>query len=357
MGQPSNNFRLPRWGSDAGTESKPPLGKRQEGWRNGETPSPREFNWIFRRGYETMKDAHFHFFRAAIKNYTEIGTVTDDLYDVLWSDSDGLFVAVGDSGAIWTSPDGNTWTSRTSGTGSNLYGIAYDGTNYVAVGAGGVFTESTDAITWSASTMAGANNYRDVTWNGWRFIAVGDGGNIETYSGSGSWSAVTSGTTEDLKAIAVTDSPAHSWVVAVGANGDVRSSEEAATSWTAITAAGGYTGTFYGVAYGDERFVLSGDSEEIQYGDRNTGITELTAADTSGLSSGNERVNYVLNTFFRHGSGTSGIFEVSRDGITWEETDIAPTGEIRRVTSSDRVIVGAGAGNASGDGVIRSLYF
>jgi hypothetical protein len=37
----------------------------------------------------------------------------------------GLFVTVGESGTILTSPDGNSWTKRTSGTSKYLRGVTY----------------------------------------------------------------------------------------------------------------------------------------------------------------------------------------------------------------------------------------
>ena len=37
------------------------------------------------------------------------------------------FVAVGELGTILTSPDGTSWTSRTSGTSQNLWGVSYQG--------------------------------------------------------------------------------------------------------------------------------------------------------------------------------------------------------------------------------------
>jgi len=46
-----------------------------------------------------------------------------NLYGVTYGN--GLFVTVGDSGTILTSTDGTTWTERTSGTSSDLYGITY----------------------------------------------------------------------------------------------------------------------------------------------------------------------------------------------------------------------------------------
>jgi hypothetical protein len=37
----------------------------------------------------------------------------------------GLFVAVGEGGTILTSPDGASWTRRTSGTSNRLRGVTY----------------------------------------------------------------------------------------------------------------------------------------------------------------------------------------------------------------------------------------
>jgi len=39
--------------------------------------------------------------------------------------TEGLFVSVGDSGNIFTSSDGNSWTKRTSGTSKYLRGVTY----------------------------------------------------------------------------------------------------------------------------------------------------------------------------------------------------------------------------------------
>ena len=39
--------------------------------------------------------------------------------------TEGLFVSVGDPGTILTSPDGNSWTKRSSGTSKYLGGVTY----------------------------------------------------------------------------------------------------------------------------------------------------------------------------------------------------------------------------------------
>jgi hypothetical protein len=54
----------------------------------------------------------------------------------------GLFVVVGDDGAILTSPDGLNWTVQTSGTGIDLYGVAYGNGTFVAVGDDGAILTS-----------------------------------------------------------------------------------------------------------------------------------------------------------------------------------------------------------------------
>ena len=67
----------------------------------------------------------------------------------------GLFVAVGgshDSSAILTSPDGVTWTRRTSPTRDSLNGVAYGNGTFVAVGAKGTILTSTDGASWTQRT-------------------------------------------------------------------------------------------------------------------------------------------------------------------------------------------------------------
>jgi hypothetical protein len=53
-----------------------------------------------------------------------------------------LAVAVGESGRISTSPDGTTWTNRTSGVSTVLNSVAWSGSRLVVVGASGVILVS-----------------------------------------------------------------------------------------------------------------------------------------------------------------------------------------------------------------------
>jgi hypothetical protein len=65
---------------------------------------------------------------------------TASLRGVAWTGA--LFVAVGDLGAIFTSPDGSGWTARVTGTGAGLAGVAWSGASLVAVGEGGALLVS-----------------------------------------------------------------------------------------------------------------------------------------------------------------------------------------------------------------------
>ena len=104
--------------------------------------------------------------------------------------SSGLYVAVGATGTLATSPDGITWTTRTSGFGSPyaINGVAFgysksiveaSGYNshaaqpiFVAVGAGGIITTSFDGITWTARTSGVSTAISSVTFANGIFLAT-----------------------------------------------------------------------------------------------------------------------------------------------------------------------------------------
>lgn len=77
----------------------------------------------------------------------------ESLLAICWSGS--LFVAVGLTGTIYTSPAGLVWTQQTSGTTLDLYAVIWTGTRFITGGgtasAGtGIILSSTDAVTWTS---------------------------------------------------------------------------------------------------------------------------------------------------------------------------------------------------------------
>jgi hypothetical protein len=96
-----------------------------------------------------------------------------------------LYVAYGDSGKLSTSPDGITWTARTSGFGANAINSVFFGNSlWVAVGANGTITTSSDGVTWTARTSnMSTNAINHVTYANSIWVAVGAGGGATNTGG------------------------------------------------------------------------------------------------------------------------------------------------------------------------------
>jgi hypothetical protein len=80
-------------------------------------------------------------------------------------------------GSVLTSPDGVTWTQRTTGTGYTLYGLTYGSDQFVAVGEGSIVS-SPDGVGWTVRHGGEPYILRSVAYGKGRFVAVGDGGVI-----------------------------------------------------------------------------------------------------------------------------------------------------------------------------------
>ncbi|MCC2644366.1 MAG: hypothetical protein K0R94_144 [Burkholderiales bacterium] len=114
-----------------------------------------------------------------------------------------LFVAVGAGGSIVTSPDGVTWTTRTSGKTVELNSVTCsNGTTNgcIAVGnsdgAVGVILTSLDAKTWIQQTAGVPNtNLNSVVYYGGNCIIAGDSNTLLTSPNCITWTARTSNIT------------------------------------------------------------------------------------------------------------------------------------------------------------------
>ena len=102
-----------------------------------------------------------------------------------------LFVAVGNTGAISTSTDLVTWTTRTSGTASNLSAVIYGNNIYVTGGTGGVLLTSTDGITWTSQTYGAATNLTCLGYGNNVYLAAGTA-TMRSSTDAVTWGAVTS---------------------------------------------------------------------------------------------------------------------------------------------------------------------
>ena len=117
--------------------------------------------------------------------WTRQNSGTAHLQFVIWTGTQ--LVAVGQSGTILTSPDGITWTSRNSGVPTdNLNSVVWTGSQLVIVGltpgtlnsstnpeGSGTILTSPDGITWTKRSTASTPFLFSVAWTGNKLVAVG----------------------------------------------------------------------------------------------------------------------------------------------------------------------------------------
>lgn len=104
--------------------------------------------------------------------------------------------------------DGISWTAITSSPNTAIFGMAYGNGVFVAVGAAGVIYTSpgTDGTTWTARTKFGASaaNFYCVRWDGTYFWAVQQGANVQKSTDGITWTD-TFFTNEAIGALIYTD--------------------------------------------------------------------------------------------------------------------------------------------------------
>jgi hypothetical protein len=92
------------------------------------------------------------------------------LYGVTYGN--GIFVAVGDIGTIITSPEGEIWTIRNSGTSDHLRGIGFGNNIFVAVGFNGTILTSPNGVTWTKRNSNTREILFSVTYGNGIFVTV-----------------------------------------------------------------------------------------------------------------------------------------------------------------------------------------
>jgi len=245
----------------------------------------------------------------------------------------GIYAAVGPTGAIFTSTDHSSWTSRTpSGYTTDLYGVAAitgsinvpsaPNLVFVAVGAGGAVIRSLDGVTWtsSVSTSGSAPNLRSVAVAQGTFVAVGDGGRIQTSLDGVTWTTRTSNTTVNLHSVHCGNG-----CIAVGDGGVVDLSFDSGGTWTVQTLGGGAS-ALRALAYGNF------DNNE-------------TAANVVGVSG-----NTSINTWIIVGdNGTvfqSSNVSASVSSITWAAVPVSGAANFTSISYTTQFVAIDSAGDA-----------
>ncbi len=114
------------------------------------------------------------------------------------------FVATGD--AVWSSPDGLSWTKGTlEGIGIQT-GLATDGARFVTVGFGDVIFASDDGVSWRRRSPEDFAHLADVVWTGRGYVAVGVAGTVMVSTDGRAWETIAPITTENLARVFVVGS-------------------------------------------------------------------------------------------------------------------------------------------------------
>ena len=255
------------------------------------------------------------------------------------------YVAVGQSGKIITSSDGNTWNNRTSGTSVNLIGITYGNSKFLTLtglmdnGTASPATVLTSAngTSWASTSATcsscGTDNVsiNDVTYGNSTYVAVGQSGKILTSSDGTSWDNRSSGTTSNLIGITYgnskfltltglmdngTASPA---TVLTSANG---------TSWASTSATCSSCGTdnvsINDVTYGNSTYVAVGQSGKILTSSDGTSWDNRSSGTTSspiGITYGNSKFLTLTGTM-DDGTDSPATVLTSANGTSWTSTSV-----------------------------------
>lgn len=233
---------------------------------------------------------------------------------------DYRWVAVGDGGSLATS-DSTTlasWTSRTSSFGSTvIQAVASNGSNlYVAVGQSGKLATSPDAITWTQQTSSfGTTDIYGVAFGNGLWVAVGGAGKIATSTDGTTWTQRTSGETLYFAAVGYGNG-----LFVAGGQSRCRTSTDGIT-WTSRTSTlTDFGDVFYnktlgiwtiGFDSGTTTGSLASSTDGTTWTARNTN-NSYAAADGSSIT-GNDSVTVIAGVLSTLGVG----IESSTNGTTW----------------------------------------
>ena len=241
--------------------------------------------------------------------YSGIGAAPD-LYDVAYGSN--LFVAVGASGAIYSSPDAITWTQRVPGSGpgtGNFRGISYANGRFVAVGLiANPVTYSDDGITWSTPTTTPTGSCQDVAYGNGIWVAVGSARTRISSDNGVTWST---GVTDAALTNALGVTFGNGLFCIVGASGNIVTTVDGvALSVVSIPSAG----VLVDVAFGNQTFVALDANGQVFTSTDTTTWTLKRASDGSvwtSLTFGNGR----FMAFARLSGGNNVMYSIS--GTEW----------------------------------------
>lgn len=320
---------LPEWATDpTANVVEPSQAQKEDGWDDNDKVPAAWLNWWMENVYDWT--ARFKYMLLSIWTITRVYRSDIEALDA--NDDGAIAFVVGDDVYSMNS-SGVDNNELAIGSGASLLDIHFNGSYWVAVGQdtsansneSGVWKSADEdpTSTWTQQTVTtpdASTPLRAVSWGNGTWVAVGANGEIRTSTDGATWTARTAdgSFTDDFWGVAY-DATLDIWVI-VGDGGEIQTAPGSdVTTWTARTADDSYTDIFKDViASGDGTFVAVGDSGEIQYSTNGTSWT--VAATSMDSSTDHEAVSYNDGIFIATGTGTGNfcVVVVSEDGINWD---------------------------------------
>ncbi len=289
--------------------------------------------------------------RLAGAMWTAAPVVSASDFRCVISNGSTTYVAAGTGGAMFSSPDGSTWTAINYQTANRLNAALYQG-GYRLVGDGGLILASTDAVTFSAQTSGTNQNLYAVASNFSTLnVAVGASGSIVTSPLGSIWTSVAnSGTNQDLYGVAYgVINNVGTWV-GVGAGGTIVKSTDGVT-W--VTATSGTNAHLRGIAYGYSTatglpvWVAVGDAGTVISSADGSTWTSKTLTSTTGTAGIPGNLNAVTYGTQFVVVGDSGQVFYGTDGQTWTAAAGVTTANLYAVARGPYTYVAVGASGSN----------
>lgn len=265
------------------------------------------------------------------------GGYTGSLNGAVWAEEIGLWVTVGATGGIQTSPDGGTWTKRMADAGyaGDFEAVTWNGSIFVAVGTSGEIQTSPDGVTWTHRSSTTGVIFRGVAYAAGQFIAVGEhsGPVIRTSPDGITWTAQSAAVGFNGSFYCVAFGGAQ-WLIG-GSGGELETSPDGIT-WTTQAAAGGYSGIFTGLVYSQAlgRWIAVGDSNEIETSP--DAVTWTQRPVDHGFAGDFHGVALSSTWGLLVAVGDSMEIQTSSDGIAWvHQTPASPSAHTLNAIAAD----------------------
>jgi len=237
------------------------------------------------------------------------GSLQCSMNSVVWNGTQ--FLTVGQSANVHRSFDGNSWSDVHQGGGVGDQALIWTGTQYVSGGSGGVITLSPDGGTWT-SGGATPDVYFGLAYNGSVYVSAAQGGIFTSGTGTGWTNRLLSGGFS-RKSVATNGTE----FKVVGQQGLINSSTDPSDpgSWLQTN-----VGSFElnGITYASGKYVIVGNSGTIITSEPMIGYTNRTSNTSENLFG----IAWTGTKFIALGAKNTIL--TSPDGVTWTVRPLFP---------------------------------